>query len=70
MIDIAAMNRYIEESGMKQGWVAARAGMTQDAMTRTMNGKRRMKADEYVSICRAIGVPLDRFVSEDPGRSA
>lgn len=41
-----------------------KAGMTQNAIHLAMNKKRVLKADEYITICNLINVPLDKFVKK------
>ena len=62
-IDVAAMRRYVVERGIRFGWIANEAGMTKNAMTLTMQGKREVKANEYIGICDALGVGLDTFIA-------
>jgi len=63
-VDIDSMRYYIEQSGIKQNWIAKKAGMTQNAIHLAMNKKRVLKADEYITICNLINVPLDKFVKK------
>lgn len=58
------IKRYLDEKGIKSTHVCERSGITQNALTLTLNGKRKMLADEYVAICRVLGVPLNFFVPE------
>lgn len=62
MVDLSAMDTFIQQSGLKQSWIAEQVGMSQNALTLSLNGKRKMKVDEYVSICGVLGVSLDKFV--------
>lgn len=57
---------YIEEKGLKQKTVAEKAGISKQAMSDSMRGVRRLTADEYVSICRVLGVSPDFFAVPDP----
>ncbi len=63
-VNIDEMRRYMDQIGVKQGWVANKAGMTQNAMNLVMNKKRTLKADEYLAICEVLNMPLDSFVDQ------
>lgn len=52
---------FIEKSGLKFGVVAERVGIPMNTFSAMMNGKRKITAEEYFSICEALGVPLDKF---------
>lgn len=52
---------YIEERGIKQAAVAKASGMTETALSHSLNGKRKLAADEFVKICRFLRVPFDTF---------
>lgn len=65
MVDLKAMDAFIQRSGLKQSWIAEQVGMSQNALTLSLNEKRKMKVDEYVSICGVLGVSLDKFVVND-----
>ena len=54
---------YIEESGVKFGVIAERIGIPMNTFSAMMNGKRKITAEEYFAICRALGVPLEQFAA-------
>ncbi len=64
-VDVGAMKARIQASGLKQRQVAKQVGMTECTMSRAMQGRVRMKADEYLSICRVLGVPPESFAVEE-----
>ena len=57
------IKRYISEAGIKQSVLAQKSSITENALTLSLNGKRRLAADEYVRLCRALGVGLDFFTA-------
>ena len=59
-----AIREYIDRMGFTQTVVARNAGMTKVALSESLRGNRRLTADEYVSICRALGVSADFFNQE------
>ena len=55
------IREYILKSGMKLGAVADKTGIPMNTFSAMMNGKRKITAEEYFSICVALNVPLDTF---------
>ncbi len=64
------INQYLESKGIKQSFVAEKSGIKPNILSRVLMGKRPVRADEYISICRAINVPLDKFTEESEGEIA
>lgn len=58
---IENIKHYIEDNNMNQTAIARKAGITKQAMSSVMNGKRKLQADEYLSICKVLGVSADFF---------
>lgn len=56
------IKEYIVQTGLKIGVVAERAGIPINTFSAMVNGKRRITAEEYFSICNALNVPLEKFV--------
>lgn len=62
---------YLEEMGIKQTVVAKKAGMTKQSLSDSLRGVRRLTAEEYIEICRAVNVGTDFFAnSRDVDRKA
>ena len=55
------IKEYISQCGLKFGVVADRAGIPLNVFSAMINGKRKITAEEYFSICKALGVPLEQF---------
>lgn len=55
------IRRYIEDNNMNQTAIGRKAGLTKQAMSSAMNGKRKLSADEYLNICKVLGVSADYF---------
>lgn len=55
------IKEYITNAGLKFGVIADRAGIPQNVFSAMINGKRKITAEEYFSICEALNVPLDQF---------
>lgn len=54
---------YIKQNGISQKQLCIKTGITENALSLALNGKRKLSAGEYVSLCRALCVPYDRFTS-------
>lgn len=61
-LDIDGMKKYIDDSGLKQKTVAGKAGLDEVKFCLVLQGKRKLEASEYANICKAIGVPMSKFV--------
>lgn len=57
----AAIKAYMSERGLKQRKIAELANMTEQQLSDICNGRRKIEAMEYFSICRALGVNVDYF---------
>lgn len=55
------IREYILENGLKLGYVADAVNIPMNVFSAMMNGKRKITAEEYFMICKALGVPLEMF---------
>lgn len=46
--------QYIKAMGIKQSMIAKKTGLTDNMVSDILNGKRKMSADEFVRICKAL----------------
>lgn len=59
------VTQYIREMGIKQNVIAAKTGLSENAVSAILNNRRKMSADEFANICKAIGKePNDFMVAE------
>lgn len=56
---------YIEDIGINKAAIARKIGMEKQSFYQCLSGDRKISADEYVAICAALQVPLDRFAQEN-----
>lgn len=56
------MKTYIENTGVKQKAIAYKAGLVESKLSLSLQGKRKLEAGEYASICNALGVPMNKFL--------
>ncbi|MDY3791622.1 MAG: helix-turn-helix domain-containing protein [Oscillospiraceae bacterium] len=45
---------YIDKKGIKQAFIAKSTGMSTNAVSQVLTGKRKIQADEFLKICRAV----------------
>lgn len=60
----ARIKQYLSEKGIKHSVVAAKAVIPANTFSAMLNENRRITAEEYFAICRAIDVPLETFATE------
>lgn len=48
--------RAIENRGVKLSYIAKKIGLSVDLLSKSINGKRRLNADEFLRICKVLGV--------------
>lgn len=59
---------YLDENGIKYSYVSEKTGIPMNILSPMLNGKREIKATEYFSICSALKLPLESFVTLPGGR--
>ena len=47
--------KAVEKSGMKQKAIAERMGISEQVLSAILTGKRKIYADEFFDLCKAIG---------------
>jgi len=52
---------YISEHGIKQSSIAKKIGISPQSFSAAMHGDRKITAEEFIAICEALGISLDRF---------
>lgn len=58
-----AIDEYLTENGIKYTFVAGKIGVSDSIFSMMMKGKRKISADEFVAICRVLGVTADTFTT-------
>ena len=61
---ILVINKKIDERGITMTNTAKRAGISPDLLYRTLDGKRKLKADELISLCQVLDLTLADFKEE------
>ena len=55
------IKKYIDENGVRYSFVADNVGMNRELFSRSMDGKRVLKADEFIKICILLSLDLEKF---------
>lgn len=58
---VTVINNRIDQLGLKQVYVSEHAHMNPELLSRTLRGDRKLKADEFVSLCQVLGLTLEDF---------
>ena len=56
---------YLDKENIKHKDLANMTGYPMPILSAMLNDKRNIKAEEYVSICKALGVSLYKFLDND-----
>lgn len=59
------IREYLDSNQIKQKFLVERTSMSKQAVSDSLNGNRRIGAEEYREICKAFGVSLDTFAPVD-----
>ena len=51
----------IIERGLKQSYVAVNAGIADHKLSRSLNGYRRLRPEEFVRLCQVLGLQMEDF---------
>lgn len=55
------IKQYLKDNGISQKWLSSKIKMPQNILSITLNEKRRLEAEEFLSICDALSVSPDKF---------
>lgn len=61
---------YLVENGIKQTHLASKSGIYDSTLSDILNKGRRIEVTEYWSICKALGVPMTKFLPDYDGSEA
>lgn len=64
------IKEYLDENGIKYSYLSEKTGMPMNILSPTLNGKRKMSAEEYFMICGILGLPAETFApdTQDDGQ--
>ena len=55
------IKEYLDSKGIRYSFVSEKTGIPMNILSPTLNGKRKMSAEEFILICKALNVPTDYF---------
>lgn len=58
------IKRYLVDHGIKQTFLAQKLNIPDPALSDMLCGRRKINAEEYYIICKALGVSLEYFFEE------
>ena len=58
------LNTTIEEKGISTRSIATRTGIDEQILYRCLRGEQRLKADEFLAICKVIEVNPQDYLNE------
>lgn len=58
------IKQYLVDCGIKQTFLAQKLGLPDPAISDMLGGNRKINADEYYLICKALGVNMSYFYEE------
>ena len=60
------VSEYVLNNGIKQSFIVEKTGLNKDIISAILNKRRKMTADEFEIICRALNkTPNDFMLIED-----
>ncbi len=59
------IKEHLTSNGIKQNFVAERAGIPPELFRRSLDGKRKIPADEFVAICTVLSLDIADFKQAD-----
>ena len=61
MVSGRNIKNYLDRHGIRQKFLSEKTEIPENALSAMLNGNRRIEVNEYISICKALRVPLDTF---------
>ncbi len=55
------IKKYIVDNGIKPTFVSEKAGINPELFRRSMDGTRRIPADEFIAICNVLSLNISDF---------
>ena len=62
MVVQSRVAQYVKEAGIKQSFISEKTGLSENVISLIFNGKRKMSADEFAKICKAISKAPNDFM--------
>ena len=55
------LKQLVDNKGVTYSFISSRTGISVDAISKSLLGKRRLPADELVDICNVVGIELNEL---------
>ena len=55
------INQRVSERGISVAELARRVGTNSELLRRSLNGDRKLNVDEFLPLCKELGLSLDDF---------
>ena len=65
MIPGEIIKKHLIDKGIKYSFIAKKTGMSKDAISKSLAGKRKFKGLELMLICRELGLDISDFSSDE-----
>ena len=59
------IGKYLTDNGIKQAFLCQKTGLTPSQMSDICTKDRSVDAEVYHRICKALNVPLEKFLEEE-----
>lgn len=64
------LKHYLDKKGIKYTYIAKKTNISMNLLSPTLNGKRKLTAEEFFLICEAINEPLEKFLDKNYKKEA
>ena len=58
------LSEFIESKGIKKQFIAERSGVDYQVLCRCLAEKQPLKANEFLAVCKVLGVNPESFLNE------
>lgn len=58
------VKHYLDNNGIKYSFVSEKTGIPMNILSPTLNGKRKMSAEEFILICKVLRISTDYFADK------
>lgn len=65
MVSGQNIKSYLDRNGIKQAYLSEKTNIPANTLNAMLNGQRRIEVNEYINICSALNVPLDKFAQQE-----
>ncbi len=65
MLIASVLKNLIEDKGVTYTFISSKTGITVDAISKSLSGRRRLAADEMILICQAANIDLSELLAAE-----